>query len=461
MNKLFLCLLITTLVITVSGRTAKGQVESNYTVTKIIDVDTPIPGSSPARSLYYPPGFPAPTLSAKGGQIAFFCGIRENKLIESPPNTKISNPYTQVGSGIFLASTAKPGMVTSIAVLGGPAPEGGTYEMFQAPFVVATSKTGWVSFLSTVKPATIPSPAEVPASQFPHLFVYDMAKGVTQQVAPSSTAFPADGMAIGGDGWIDNSGNMCLSGIVTTDTAPTTRYITPGSKEAAGEDQVRSDTDTLLSARSHGFNYAEIGGGGESSCRVIRLHRESSGTTGLYITDQAGKILLVWKPGDTSPERKIIEYLEDARVWINTGCNLIAFQSRGDDQRGNYVYDIRKKRLDAVAAERLPVPDGSGTYFQILDNLGLNRAGTVAYLASVHPYEPPALAGGPDFFIAIFAQTANGNVIQAVRTGDDFDGSTFRQLEISSRCIDDQGGIVFRYRLADDRYGIAYAKPVR
>lgn len=45
------------------------------------------------------------------------------------------------------------------------------------------------------------------------------------------------------------------------------------------------------------------------------------------------------------------------------------------------------------------------------------------------------------------------------RRGDPFDGSTLMGFATDARCIDDVGGVAFRYVLADERAGYAYARP--
>ena len=429
-----------------------AQNESGYRLTKIADIDTVIPGIDPVRRLH-PNELSAPPCLSAGGYVAFLGTVRENAQKESPDGTRLSHPYTDVGNGIFLANVRKPDTVVTIALSGATAPGGGTFNALVAPFLGTTAGgVGFLAFFSSVTPSASqpPDPATVDAL---HLFVYDLATQKLRLALKSPLSTP-QGFTLDGTGAINSAGQIVFGTLNTKKTAggyclfPATgtdrdiTTITPGMPDGSDKPYPR-------------LTNPQIGERGEVALGGLIEHNKPGVNYGLYLVNKAGKFAPIFEQGDPSPTGKWFMRMTSQSAAVNSTSNLVAFASSTEAFDGAFVYNMQTRRTDLVAVVNGDAPNGLGKYSQIIYDIGVNSRGEVAFVASLNP-PPDAGAIG---LHALFTQNARGVTRLVARTGDSFDGSTLMGFATDARCIDDTGGIAFRYVLADGRAGYAYARP--
>jgi hypothetical protein len=103
--------------------------------------------------------------------------------------------------------------------------------------------------------------------------------------------------------------------------------------------------------------------------------------------------------------------------------------------------------LTATAAGVTPRTDPASSFFTFVDNVSINNAGDLAFLAT-------ETSGGAGIFVEL---TGGTNPVPVIETGDPLFGSSVVGLSPGRFSLNDRGQVSFHYRLADGRFGIAIA----
>ncbi|MBC7808140.1 MAG: hypothetical protein H7145_18575 [Akkermansiaceae bacterium] len=433
---------------------ALAQDRAGFTLIKIADVQTAIPGTQPVRRLHPSEVYPPPVVSANG-TIAFWCGVREDAI----KDINSSNPYTDVGSGIFLANSARPDTVAPVALHGAPAAGGGNFDILFAPFLAAKKDGGgFLCFFGSVSTPSSETPASPPGSE-PHLFAYDLA---TQQLRRAITSslrrVPPRGFDLDGTGAVNSSGRVCF-GTFNEKRAQGGYYTFPVTGSERDATALTPGAPDDASALFRRLTRPQISDAGEVTWSAVIENAKRGVNYGLYWADKTGQFAPVFEQGDPAPNGRMFTVLRSKSAAINSASALIVFAAETDGSQGAFAYNTRTKRMDLVATQGGTAPDDVGTYTQIIGDVGVNGGGDVAFVATLLPLEPDPFANGRDEFQALFTQNARGVTRLVARRGDTFDGSVLTGFRTEARCIDDSGGIAFRYNLEDGRIGIAYARP--
>ncbi|MBC8135770.1 MAG: hypothetical protein H8F28_07795 [Fibrella sp.] len=435
----------------------RAQDRAGYTLVKIADVQTVIPGTQPVRRLHPSRVFPPPSVSADG-TIAFWCGVREDALKEAPAGAVLSNPYTDVGSGIFLANAAQPDAVVAVALHGTPAAGGGNFDILFAPFL-ATKKDGGGSlcFFGSVATPAGESPA-TPSGSEPHLFAYDLAtKQLRRALTSTRRRVPPGGFDLDTTGAINSAGRVCF-GTFNAKGAQGGYFTFPVSGSAQDAAALTPAAPDDVSAPFHRLTRPQISDAGEVTWSSVNVNPERGVNYGLYWMNKSGQFAPVFEQWDIAPNGRKFSRMLSQSAAINSSCNLITFAAEVDAFHGAFAYNTRTKKMELIAEYGGTAPGGIGNYTQIIGDVGVNASGTVAFAATLLPLEPDPARNGTDEFQALFTQNARGVTVLVARRGDAFDGSVLTGFSTEARCIDDKGGVAFRYDLEDGRVGIAYAR---
>ncbi len=386
---------------------AQAQDRAGFTLVKIGDVQTVIPGTQPVRRLHPSLVFPPPAISADG-TMAFWCGVREDAIKEDPSGAILSNPYTDVGSGIFLANAARPDTVVPIALHGSPAIGGGNFDILFAPFL-ATRKDGGGSlcFFGSVSTPAGESPA-APQGSEPHLFAYDLATKQLRRTLPSThRRVPPEGFDLDATGAINSAGRVCF-GTASAKGSQGGYFTFPVTGSAQDATALTPAAPDDPSAPFHRLTRPQISDAGEVTWSSVNENAERGANYGLYWMNKSGQFAPVFEQGDIAPDGRKFSQMLSKSAAINSSCNLIAFAAEVDAFHGAFAYNTRTKRMELIAEYGGAAPDGIGKYMQIIGDVGVNASGTVAFAATLLPLEPDPAKNGTDGFQALFAQNARG-----------------------------------------------------